>query len=296
MPRDNFADLLAFIAVARERSFTRAAAQLGVSQSALSHTIRSLETRLGVRLLTRTTRSVAPTEAGERLLLNLAPRFDEIEAELAALAELRDQPTGTVRINATDFVIRTLLWPKLAPVLRDYRDLKVEFVNDYGLSDIVAERFDVGVRLGDQVAKDMIAVRISADMKMAIVGAPAYFAERARPVSPQDLVAHDCINLRLPTHGALYAWGRARGRDAAGARRRAGHVQRHLRNTRCGARGLRAAYVPAELAAPHVAAGRLDSVLADWCPTFPGHHLYYASRRQSSRALAVIVEALRYRA
>ena len=238
MPRDNFADLLAFIAVARERSFTRAAAQLGVSQSALSHTIRSLETRLGVRLLTRTTRSVAPTEAGERLLLNLAPRFDEIEAELAALAELRDQPTGTVRINATDFVIRTLLWPKLAPVLRDYRDLKVEFVNDYGLSDIVAERFDVGVRLGDQVAKDMIAVRISADMKMAIVGAPAYFAERARPVSPQDLVAHDCINLRLPTHGALYAWARA-GRDAAGARRRAGHVQRHLRNTRCGARGLR---------------------------------------------------------
>ncbi|MCA3829454.1 MAG: LysR family transcriptional regulator, partial [Burkholderia sp.] len=206
MPRDNFADLLAFIAVARERSFTRAAAQLGVSQSALSHTIRSLETRLGVRLLTRTTRSVAPTEAGERLLQNLAPRFDEIEAELSALAELRDKPAGTVRINATDYVIRTLLWPKLAPMLRDYRDLKVEFVTDYGLSDIVAERFDIGVRLGDQVAKDMIAVRISPDLKMAIVGAPAYFAERARPDTPQDLVTHDCINLRLPTHGALYAW------------------------------------------------------------------------------------------
>lgn len=213
MPRDNFADLLAFIAVARERSFTRAAARLGVSQSALSHTIRSLETRLGVRLLTSTTRSVAPTEAGERLLQNLAPRFDEIDAELSALAELRDKPSGTVRINATDYAIRTLLWPKLSPILRDYRDLKVEFVTDYGLSDIVAERFDIGVRLGDQVAKDMIAVRISPDLKMAIVGASAYFAERAQPATPQDLVAHDCINLRLPTHGALYAWELARGDD-----------------------------------------------------------------------------------
>ncbi|WP_193099856.1 LysR family transcriptional regulator [Burkholderia sp. Z1] len=297
MPRDTFADLLAFIAVARERSFTRAAAQLGVSQSALSHTIRSLETRLGVRLLTRTTRSVAPTEAGERLLRNLAPRFDEIEAELSTLAELRDKPAGTVRINATDYAIRTLLWPKLAPMLRDYRDLKVEFVTDYGLSDIVAERFDFGVRLGDQVAKDMIAVRISPDLKMAIVGAPAYFAERARPASPQDLVAHDCINLRLPTHGALYAWELARGDDTLQVRVD-GQVTFNgtyeMLDAALAGYGL--AYVPAELAAPHVAAGRLDSVLDDWCPTFPGHHLYYASRRQSSRALAVIVDALRYRA
>ncbi|WP_175761628.1 LysR family transcriptional regulator [Burkholderia ambifaria] len=295
MPRDNFADLLAFIAVARERSFTRAAAGLGVSQSALSHTIRSLETRLGVRLLTRTTRSVAPTEAGERLLQNLAPRFDEIEDELSALAELRDKPAGTVRINATDYVIRTLLWPRLSPILRDYRELKVEFVTDYGLSDIVAQRFDIGVRLGDQVAKDMIAVRISPDLKMAIVGAPAYFAEREPPATPQDLVAHDCINLRLPTHGALYAWELARGDDTLQVRVD-GQVTFNgtyeMLDAALAGYGL--AYVPAELAVPHVAAGRLVGVLDDWCPTFPGHHLYYASRRQSSRAFALIVDALRH--
>ncbi|KVC36785.1 LysR family transcriptional regulator [Burkholderia pseudomultivorans] len=297
MPRDNFADLLAFIAVARERSFTRAAARLGVSQSALSYTIRALETRLGVRLLTRTTRSVSPTEAGERLLRNLAPRFDEIEAELSAVAELRDKPAGTVRINATDYVIRTLLWPKLSPMLRDYPDLKVEFVTDYGLSDIVAERFDIGVRLGDQVAKDMIAVRISPDLKMAIVGAPAYFAQRARPVVPRDLVAHDCINLRLPTHGALYAWELAKDGDTLQVRVD-GQVTFNGTYEMLDAAldGYGLAYVPADLAAPHVAAGRLDSVLDDWCPTFPGHHLYYPSRRQSSRALALIVDALRERA
>ncbi|KVG65307.1 LysR family transcriptional regulator [Burkholderia pseudomultivorans] len=297
MPRDNFADLLAFIAVARERSFTRAAARLGVSQSALSYTVRALETRLGVRLLTRTTRSVSPTEAGERLLRNLAPRFDEIEAELSAVAELRDKPAGTVRINATDYVIRTLLWPKLSPMLRDYPDLKVEFVTDYGLSDIVAERFDIGVRLGDQVAKDMIAVRISPDLKMAIVGAPAYFAQRARPVVPRDLVAHDCINLRLPTHGALYAWELAKDGETLQVRVD-GQVTFNGTYEMLDAAldGYGLAYVPADLAAPHVAAGRLDSVLDDWCPTFPGHHLYYPSRRQSSRALALIVDALRERA
>lgn len=297
MPRDNFADLLAFIAVARERSFTRAAAQLGVSQSALSYTIRALETRLGVRLLTRTTRSVAPTEAGERLLQNLAPRFDEIEAELSAVAELRDTPAGTVRINATDYVIRTLLWPRLAPMLRDYPDLKVEFVTDYGLSDIVAQRFDIGVRLGDQVAKDMIAVRIAPDLRMAIVGAPAYFERRARPATPQDLTGHDCINLRLPTHDALYAWELARG-DQSLQVRVDGQVTFNgtyeMLDAALAGYGL--AYVPSDLVEPHVAAGRLECVLDDWCPTFPGHHLYYPSRRQSSRALALIVDALRYRA
>ena len=297
MPRDNFADLLAFIAVARERSFTRAAAQLGVSQSALSYTIRALETRLGVRLLTRTTRSVAPTEAGERLLQNLAPRFDEIEAELSAVAELRDTPAGTVRINATDYVIRTLLWPRLAPMLRDYPDLKVEFVTDYGLSDIVAQRFDIGVRLGDQVAKDMIAVRIAPDLRMAIVGAPAYFERRARPATPQDLTGHDCINLRLPTHDALYAWELARG-DQSLQVRVDGQVTFNgtyeMLDAALSGYGL--AYVPSDLVEPHVAAGRLECVLDDWCPTFPGHHLYYPSRRQSSRALALIVDALRYRA
>lgn len=268
-----------------------------MSQSALSYTIRALETRLGVRLLTRTTRSVAPTEAGERLLQNLAPRFDEIEAELSAVAELRDKPAGTVRINATDYVIRTLLWPRLAPMLRDYPDLKVEFVTDYGLSDIVAQRFDIGVRLGDQVAKDMIAVRIAPDLRMAIVGAPAYFERRARPATPRDLTGHDCINLRLPTHGALYAWELVRG-DQSLQVRVDGQVTFNgtyeMLDAALAGYGL--AYVPSDLVEPHVAAGRLERVLDDWCPTFPGHHLYYPSRRQSSRALALIVDALRERA
>lgn len=297
MPRDNFADLLAFIAVARERSFTRAAAQLGVSQSALSHTIRSLETRLGVRLLTRTTRSVAPTEAGERLLLNLAPRFDEIEAELAALAELRDQPAGTVRINATDFVIRTLLWPKLAPVLRDYRDLKVEFVNDYGLSDIVAERFDVGVRLGDQVAKDMIAVRISPDVRMAMVAAPAYLDGRKPPKKPQDLLDHDCVTLRLATAKGIYAWELKKGRNDVLARvngRITCNTQPHM--VQAALDGFGIAFVTEDIVLEHVRSGRLRIVMPDWCPVFPGYHAYYPSRRPASRAFTVVIDALRHRA
>ncbi len=206
MPRENLNDLLAFLAVARERSFTTAAAQLGVSQSALSHTIRGLEERLGLRLLTRTTRSVAPTEAGERLLRTVGPRFDEIDAELAALSELRDKPAGTIRITAGEHAAETILWPPLAKLLPHYPDIKVEIIVDYGLTDIVAERYDAGVRLGEQVAKDMIAVRIGPDLRMAVVGAPSYFAERPRPKTPQDLTAHDCINLRLPTYGGLYAW------------------------------------------------------------------------------------------
>lgn len=200
MPRENFNDLLAFIAVARERSFTRAAAQIGVPQSALSHTIRSLETRLGVRLLTRTTRSVSPTEAGERLLQSVAPRFEEIETELAAVGELRDKPSGTVRISATDYAIKTILWPKLSPLLREYPDIKVEFVTDYGLTDIVADRYDIGVRQGDQIAKDMIAVRIAPDLRMVIVGALAYLKNLAPPKSPQDLTAHDSLP-RRPVRG-----------------------------------------------------------------------------------------------
>ncbi|CAN0624997.1 putative transcriptional regulator [Burkholderia multivorans] len=296
MPRDNYADLLAFIAVARERSFTRAAAQLGVSQSALSYTIRALESRLGVRLLTRTTRSVSPTEAGDRLLQNLAPRFDEIDAELSAVAELRDKPAGTIRITATDYAIRALLWPRLAPVLRQYPDIKVEFVSDYVLRDIVAERYDIGVRLGDQVAKDMIAVRIAPDMRMTIVGAPAYLAQRAAPQTPQDLVRHDCINLRLPTHGAIYAWELKKG-DQALQVRVEGQVtfSGAYELVEAAVAGYGLAFVPADLAEPHIAAGRLVPVLDDWCPTFPGQHLYYPSRRQSSRALALIIDALRYR-
>lgn len=206
MPRENFNDLLAFIAVARERSFTRAAAQLGVSQSALSHTIRALESRLGLRLLTRTTRSVSPTEAGDRILQRVAPRFGEIEAELMAVTELRDKPAGTIRITATDHATNTVLWPKLSKVLHKYPEIKIEIMTDYGLTDIVADRYDIGIRHGDQVAKDMIAVRIAADMKMAIVGSPTYLENKPQPKKPQDLMQHNCINLRLPTLGGFYAW------------------------------------------------------------------------------------------
>jgi DNA-binding transcriptional LysR family regulator len=297
MRRDNnYSDLLAFIAVARERSFTRAAAQLGVSQSALSHTIRALEGRLGVRLLTRTTRSVSPTEAGEHLLQTIAPRFDEIEAGLAAVAEVREKPAGTVRITATDYATRTILWPRLAAVLRDYPEVKVEIVTDYGLSDIVAERYDIGVRNGDQVAKDMIAVRIAPDMQMAIVGAPEYFAQRALPKTPQDLTEHNCINLRLPTHGGFYPWELKRGSRQTVVRvdgQLAFNGTYQMLDAALSGYGL--AYVPADLIEADVVAGRLRWVLKDWCPTFPGLHAYYASRSESSRALAIVIDALRYR-
>lgn len=294
MARDSYNDLLAFIAVARERSFTRAAAQLGVSQSALSHTIRSLETRLGVRLLTRTTRSVAPTEAGERLFESLAPRFEEIDADLAEVTGMRDKPRGTIRITATDHSANTVLWPRLAKVLPTYPDLKVEIITDYGLTDIVAQRYDIGVRLGDQVAKDMIAVRIAPDMRMSIVGAPSYLANRAMPLKPDDLHQHNCINLRLPTHGGCYAWELANGETELQIR-----VDGQLtfngvyQILQAAIDGGGLAYMPEDLAQPHVDAGHLNWVLEDWFPTFPGLHLYYASRRQSSRALAIVVDALR---
>lgn len=294
--RETVSDLLAFLAVARERSFTRAAAQLGVSQSALSHTIRGLEGRLGLRLLTRTTRSVATTEAGERLLRTVGPRFQEIEEELDALTDLRDKPAGTVRITATDVALDTVLWPKLAKVLPQYPDLRVEIVVDYGLTDIVAERFDIGVRFGDQVAKDMIAVRIAPDTKMAIVGSPSYLANRLPPKLPTDLVSHSCIALRLPTRGGLYAWELKKGKreiqvKVAGQLICSGAYQ--MVNGALDGVGL--AFLPDDLIANHVAEGRLVRVMEDWCPTFPGLHIFYASRRETSRAMTVIVEALRYR-
>lgn len=297
MPRENFNDLLAFIAVARERSFTRAAAQLGVSQSALSHTIRALETRLGLRLLTRTTRSVSPTEAGERLLQTIAPRFEEIEAELAAVTELRDKPAGTIRITATDYATKSILWPKLSRVLRKYPEIKVEIITDYGLADIVADRYDIGVRNGDQVAKDMIAVRIAPDMRMAVVGSPAYLEKHPRPKTPQDLTQHNCINLRLPTLGGFYAWELKKGNREVQVRvegQLAFNGTYQMLDAALSGYGL--AYVPADVAQAHVAAGRLMAVLEDWCPTFPGLHAYYANRRESSRAMTVVVDALRYRA
>jgi DNA-binding transcriptional LysR family regulator len=292
----NFNDLLAFLAVANERSFTKAAAKLGLSQSALSHAIRDLEERLGVRLLTRTTRSVAPTEAGERLLHTLGPRFAEIDAELAALSELRDKPAGTIRITATGYAVDTLLWPRLVKFLRRYPDIKVEISVDSGLTDIVAQRFDAGVRSGEQVAKDMIAMRVGPDMRMAVVGAPSYFRKRPEPKKPQDLIGHSCINLRLPTQGGLYAW-----EFEKGARELKVRVEGQLvfngtsQMLNAALAGFGLGYVPEDLAQPHLARGRLKRVLEDWCPPFSGYHLYYPSRRQPTPAFALLVDALRYR-
>jgi DNA-binding transcriptional LysR family regulator len=296
MARHPIDDLTAFLAVAKERSFTRAAAQLGVSQSALSHTIRGLEERLGVRLLTRTTRSVAPTEAGERLVRTVGPRLEEIDAELAALTELRGKPAGTIRITTGEHSAEAILWPALAKLLPRYPDIKVELSIDYGLTDIVAERYDAGVRLGEQVAKDMIAVRIGPDFRMAVVGAPSYFARRPRPKTPQELTAHDCINIRLPTYGAVYAWEfEKRGR---GLKVRV-EGQLVFNNTalrlKAALAGLGLAYLPDDQVEKHIADGRLIRVLADWCPPFSGYHLYYPSRRQPAPAFALLVEALRYR-
>ncbi len=293
---NNTHDLLAFLAVARERSFTRAAAQLGVSQSALSHTVRALEERLGLRLLTRTTRSVAPTEAGERLLRHVGPRFDEIDAELSALTALRETPAGTVRITTGEHSAQTILWPALAKLLPRYPDIKVELVVDYGLTDIVTERYDAGVRLGEQVDKDMIAVRIGPEMRMAVVGAPAYFAARGKPKQPQDLTEHNCINLRLPTYGGIYAWEFEK-RGRAMKVRVDGQLVFNTGLLRMNAvlAGLGLAYLPEDLAKREIADGRLIRVLADWCAPFAGYHLYYPSRRQPTPAFAVLVEALRYR-
>ena len=296
MQHENFNDLLGFLAVARERSFTRAAAKLGVSQSALSHTISGLEARLGLRLLTRTTRSVSPTEAGERLLLTVGHRFEEIEAELEALSELREKPAGTIRITAIDYVADTILWPKLKKFLPEYPDIKVEITVDYGLTDIVAQRYDAGVRSGEQVAKDMIAVRIGPDMRMAVVGAPSYFAQRSPPKKPQDLTDHNCINLRLPTYGGLYAWEFEKGGRELKVR-----VEGQLifngtaQMLNAALTGFGLAYVPEDLAQPHLAKDLLKRVLEDWCPTYSGYHLYYPSRRQPSAAFALLVDALRYR-
>jgi len=296
MQRGHLDDFLAFLAVAREKSFTKAAAKLGVSQSALSHSMRDLEERLGVRLLTRTTRRVAPTEAGERLVQTLGPRFEEIEVELAALGELRDKPAGTVRITATEYAADAILLPKLTKLLRDYPDIKVEITVDYGLTDIVSQRYDAGVRSGERVGKDMIAVRIGPDMRMAVVGAPAYYRKRPEPTRPQDLVHHNCINLRLPTHGGLYAWEFEKGGRDLKVRvegQLTFNTTAQMLNAAVAGFGL--TYVPEGLAQPHIAKGRLKRVLEDWLPPFCGYHLWYPSRRQSSAAFQLVVEALRYR-
>jgi DNA-binding transcriptional LysR family regulator len=296
MQLGHFDDLAALVAVGRERSFTKAAAKLGVSQSALSQTIRQLEARLGVRLLTRTTRSVSPTEAGERLMRTVRPRFEEIEAELAALSELREKPAGTIRITATEYATDAVLMPKFTKLLRDYPDIKIEIITDYGLTDIVTERYDAGVRSGEQVAKDMIAVRIGPDMRMAVVGAPSYFRTRPEPKKPQDLIGHNCINLRLPTHGNVYAWEFERGNRELRVRvdgQLTFNATTQQLNAALSGCGL--AYVPEGMVQAHIDKGRLRRVLVDWCQPYSGYHLFYPSRRQSSAAFSLVVDALRYR-
>ncbi|MBB5046639.1 DNA-binding transcriptional LysR family regulator [Rhodopseudomonas rhenobacensis] len=296
MSNENFNTLAAFAVVAQERSFTRAAAKLAVSQSALSQTIKSLEERLGIRLLTRTTRSVSPTEAGERLLRTVAPRFEEIEQELAAMNALREKPAGTIRITAGEHPAITVLQAGLARFLPDYPGINVEIIVDYGLSDIVADGVDAGVRLGEQVAKDMIAARIGPDMRMAVVGSPAYFAKHAKPGTPQELTAHNCINIRLPTYGGLFAWEFEKGGHEVKVRVEGQLVFNNIAlRLESALQGLGLAYMPEDHALDHIREGRLIRVLEDWCEPFPGYHLYYPSRRHASPAFAIMVDALRYR-
>jgi len=295
MKKNRYNDLLAFLAVAREQSFTRAAAQLGVSQSALSHLIRALEAKMGVRLLTRTTRSVSLTEAGERLMRNIAPRFQEIEAELMAVRELRDNPAGTIRITASQNAAETVLWPKLADVLARYPLIKVEVTAESRFIDLVEERYDMGVRLGDALGRDMTTVRISPDLRFAIVGSAAYLTQHSPPLKPQDLVDHNCINLRLMSHGELYAWELKKGKHAVNVRVEGQLVFNGTRPIlQAALAGFGLGYVPLEMAQPFLATGQLQAVLQDWCPTFPGYYLYYPSRRQLSRAMSVLIDALSY--
>jgi DNA-binding transcriptional LysR family regulator len=292
----NLDDLLAFVAVARERSFTRAAAQLGVSQSALSHTIRGLEERLGLRLLTRTTRSVSTTEAGERLLQNLGPRFDEIENELSSLSELREKPAGNIRITTSSFATDSILMPALAKFILDYPDIHIEAVVDSALTDIVAQRYDAGIRLGEQVEKDMVAVRIGPDMRMAAVASPAYIRAHSKPKTPQELTGHNCLNLRLETYGNLYAWEFEKNGRPLNVKV-SGQIACNTPSAVIAAAklGLGIGYLPDGLVRNELSNKSLIRVLAEWCPPFPGFHLYYPSRRQPSPAFALLVDALRYR-
>jgi DNA-binding transcriptional LysR family regulator len=295
MIRENISDLLAFLAVARTGSFTRAAQQLGVSQPALSHAIKELERRLGLRLLNRTTRSVSTTEAGERLLRDIAPHLDGIEAGLAALTELREKPAGTVRISVGDQPAESILLPSIAKLLPQYPDLNVEISVNSGFVDIVAERFDAGVRLGETIAQDMVALRIGPDMRMAVVGSSAYFADHTRPSAPHDLASHVCINLRYTTDGGTSVWEFEKAGRAVNVRVEGQLIVNDIALARLGAlNGAGLAYLPLDYVEALVASGDLVRVLADWCDPFSGYHLYYPSRRQQSAAFAVIIEALRY--
>jgi DNA-binding transcriptional LysR family regulator len=294
--RDNASDLLAFLAVARERSFTRAAAKLRMSQPSLSQLILGLEERIGMRLLNRTTRSVTPTQIGERLLLKIGPKFEEIDQELAALTELRSKPAGSIRISATDYAARMILMPTLAKILPKYPDIKVEVSIDYGLTDIIAAQFDAGIRLGELVAKEMIAVRVSPDVRIAVVAAPGYLSSHETPHLPQDLTSHNCINFRFMQQGGLFVWRFEKNGRKSNVRVEGQLVFNDANALLCAAlMGFGVAYLPEPYALPYLSSGELVRLLADWCPSLPGYHLYYPSRRQPSPAFSVLVDAIRYR-
>lgn len=295
MAGDNLNDLAAFMVVAQERNFTRAGKRLGVSQSALSQTVRALEAQLGLRLLTRTTRSVVPTEAGERLMASVGPRIEEIQRELVVLSELRDKPSGVIRLTATEYAAESVLWPAIAKLVDAYPDIKVEVLIDYGLTDIVRDRFDAGVRPGETIAKDMIAVRIGPSMRMAVAGSPDYFRKRKPPRMPQELTGHSCINLRLSSHGGLYAWEfekRGRKLNVRVDGQLVFNSSNLILHAALEGRGL--AYLTEGQMESYLADGRLVRVLEDWCEPFSGYHLYYPSRRQPTAAFALLVDALRY--
>ncbi|CAN7348530.1 LysR family transcriptional regulator [Rhizobium sp. LjRoot258] len=296
MARESINDLTAFTEVARERSFTRAAAKMGVSQSAFSHTIRQLEARLGVRLLTRTTRAVSLTAAGERLLNGVGPHLDEINAHVEALSALKDKPAGTIRLSASDYAISHVLWPKLRKFLPQYPDINVELILDNGLTDIVTERYDAGVRMGEHLAKDMISARIGPDFSLAVIGAPAYFTEHGVPSHPKDLVDHTCINFRLPSSGGLYVWEFEENGQEIRIRVDGQLVFNNTFNAlEAALDGFGLAYIPLEIVTPYIAEGRLQHVLQEFSPPWDGYYLYYPSRRQSSPAFAALVDALRHR-
>lgn len=296
MSRENYNELIAFIEVAKAKSFTRAAAQLGLTQSALSHTVKGLEKRLGIRLLTRTTRSVSLTDAGERLLTKIAPRFEEIDAEITFLSELRDKPAGTIRISSSDHAIDTLLWPKLEPMIRQYPDIKIELCVDYGFTDIVERRFDAGVRFGEAIANDMIAIRVGPDLSMAAVASPEYFDKHSKPKEPHDLLEHACINLRLPTYGGLYAWEFEKGDRSLNVNVDGQLIFNSVQQIRRAAlAGFGIGYLPEDIFAEDLKAGKLVRVLEDWCPPFTGYHLYFPNRMRSSPAFDIVIDALRHR-
>jgi DNA-binding transcriptional LysR family regulator len=293
--RDNFSDLVALIAVARSRSFTRAAAQLGVSQPALSATIKKLEEKLGTQLLIRSTRNVSPTEAGQRLIDRLAPEFDEIDAEIQALSELRDTPTGTIRITAIDYAIRSVLWPKVSKFLKRYPDIKIELINEYASVDIAARGYDAGVRFGEALAQDMVSVRIGPDVRNTVVATKSYVSSRGSPKTPKDLIDHACINLRTSTYGGIYDWEFVKGKRALKTHVEGSLVFNNAYDIFEAAKaGFGFAYLPSDLVANEIAKGQLVSVLEDWCPTWSGFHLYYPNRRQPSLAMTLLIDALRY--